>query len=84
MSRLAFGEAFRRHAVRVDRILSSPWCRCLDAARLMAMGPVDSTWTAAASDKSPDRLAALKQLVSIEGNTNPVRRRSSRRWPPGP
>ena len=30
----------------------------------MALGPVDNTWTAAASDKSPDRLATLKQIVS--------------------
>ena len=58
------GEAFRQRGVRVDKILSSPWCRCLETARLMALGPVDNTWVAAASDKSPDRLAALKQLVS--------------------
>ena len=60
----ALGEAFRRHGVPVDKILSSPWCRCLETARLMALGPVDNTWTAAASDKSPDRLATLKQIVS--------------------
>ncbi len=60
----ALGEAFRQHGVRVDKILSSPWCRCLDTARLMALGPVDNTWAVAASDKSPDRLAALKQMVS--------------------
>jgi len=60
----ALGEAFRQHGVRVDKILSSPWCRCLDTARLMALGPVDSTWAVAASEKSPERLAALKQMVS--------------------
>jgi phosphohistidine phosphatase SixA len=60
----ALGEAFRQHGVRVDKLLSSPWCRCLDTARLMALGPVDSTWAVAASDKSPERLAALKQIVS--------------------
>ena len=60
----AVGEAFRQHGVRVKKILSSPWCRCLETARLMALGPVEGTMAVAASDKSPDRLAALKQMVS--------------------
>ena len=60
----AVGEAFRQHGVRVDKILSSPWCRCLETARLMALGPVEGTMAVAASDRSPDRLAALKQMVS--------------------
>lgn len=60
----ALGEAFRSRGVRVDRVESSPWCRCLETARLMALGPVDSTSAAAASDKSPERLAALRQTVS--------------------
>lgn len=28
------GEAFRERNIRVDRVLSSPWCRCLETARL--------------------------------------------------
>ena len=36
------GEAFRARAIPVDRILSSPWCRCLETARL-AFGPPE-TW----------------------------------------
>jgi phosphohistidine phosphatase SixA len=60
----AVGEAFRQHGVRTDKILSSPWCRCLETARLMALGPVEGTMTVAASDRSPDRLAVLKQMVS--------------------
>jgi broad specificity phosphatase PhoE len=28
------GEAFRARAVAVERVLSSPWCRCLETARL--------------------------------------------------
>ena len=60
----AVGEAFRQHGVRVDKILSSPWCRCLETARLMAIGPVESTWAVAASDKSPERLVLLKQMVA--------------------
>ena len=60
----ALGEAFRQHGVRPDKILSSPWCRCLETARLMVLGPVDGTWAVAASDKSPERLAALRQMLA--------------------
>jgi len=58
------GEAFRRHGVPADKILSSPWCRCLETARLMALGPVENTMAVATSDKSPDRLAVLKQILA--------------------
>src|SRR5712692_3353444 len=60
----AVGEAFRQRGVRVDKILSSPWCRCLETARLMAFGPVENTWAVAASDRSPERLVVLKQMVA--------------------
>jgi len=60
----AVGEAFRQHGVIVDKILSSPWCRCLETARLMALGPVENTWAVAASDRSPERLVVLKQMVA--------------------
>ena len=60
----AVGEAFRKHGVRADKILSSPWCRCLETARLMVLGTVDGTWAVAASDKSPERLAALRQMLA--------------------
>jgi phosphohistidine phosphatase SixA len=61
----AVGEGFRQHGVRADRILSSPWCRCLETAQLMGLGAVESEWIVAASaDKSPERLIALRQMVS--------------------
>ena len=60
----AVGEAFRQHAVRADRILSSPWCRCLETARLMGLGAVDNAPAVAASSRTPDRLAALKQMLA--------------------
>ena len=60
----AVGEAFRQHGVIVDKILSSPWCRCLETARLMALGPVENTWAVAASDRSPERLVVLKQMMA--------------------
>jgi broad specificity phosphatase PhoE len=62
----ALGEAFRSHGVRVDRILSSPWCRCLETARLMAVGPVEGSWALVPDTESgvSVRLAELKQIVA--------------------
>lgn len=62
----ALGQAFRKHGVRVDRTVSSPWCRCLETARLMAVGEVESSW-ALVPDMNPNarvRLGELKALVS--------------------
>lgn len=61
----ALGEAFRKHGVRVDRIVASPVCRCVDTARLMALGSVETSW-----DLLPDmgsgtmRVEALERIVS--------------------
>jgi phosphohistidine phosphatase SixA len=62
----ALGVAFRKHGVRVDRTLSSPWCRCLETARLMAVGEVESTWALVpeTNPNSKPRLNELKALVS--------------------
>jgi phosphohistidine phosphatase SixA len=62
----ALGEAFRKHGVRVDRTVSSPWCRCLETARLMAVGEVESSWSLVPDpNQNPrPRLAELKTLVS--------------------
>ena len=60
----ALGDAFRQHGVRADKIVSSPWCRCLETARLMMLGSVEGRLAVAASDRSPERLAALRQLLA--------------------
>jgi len=36
----AIGAVLRQAGVKVDRVLSSAWCRCLDTAELMDIGPV--------------------------------------------
>ena len=62
----ALGEAFLGHGVLVGRILSSPWCRCLETARLMAVGPVETSW-ALVPDREPSvpvRLRELKEMVA--------------------
>lgn len=35
------GKAFRSRKIRIARVLSSQWCRCLDTARLMNLGRVE-------------------------------------------
>jgi phosphohistidine phosphatase SixA len=37
----AMGERFRAEGVAVGKLLSSPWCRCVDTARLLDLGPVE-------------------------------------------
>lgn len=39
----AVGEAMRRLAIPVGRVLASPYCRAVDTARHMALGPVETT-----------------------------------------
>jgi broad specificity phosphatase PhoE len=61
----ALAEAFRNHGVRVDRIMSSPVCRCMDTASLMAVGQVDSSWALLPDrDAARPRLRELKEIVS--------------------
>jgi phosphohistidine phosphatase SixA len=65
----ALGEALRSRGVRVDRIRSSPWCRCLDTARLMAAGEVESSEALVpATDRNPNAPAALRALKEMVAN----------------
>jgi len=47
------GAAFRTHNVDIDRVLSSPWCRCIETAQL-------------AFDRTPETSAALSNLFGQE------------------
>lgn len=61
----ALGEAFRKHGVRVDRVVSSPICRCLETGQLMAVGPVETSWALLPDSRGSDvRLLKLKEMVS--------------------
>jgi phosphohistidine phosphatase SixA len=60
------GDVFRQRGVRVDRTLSSPMCRCLDTARLMAVGTVETSW-ALLPRRTADvavRRSQLKEIVA--------------------
>ena len=60
------GKAFRDRGVRVSRVLSSPWCRCMETARLMAVGDVEPLM-ALLPDREPAnpvRRLELKELIA--------------------
>ncbi len=64
----AIGEAFRANGVRVDRVLTSRWCRARETATLMDLGPVteapmlDSFF--ADRSREPAQTAALRQFLA--------------------
>lgn len=65
----ALGETLRSRRVRVDRIQSSPWCRCMETARLMAVGQVETSWALVpATDRNPNAPAALAALKDMVAN----------------
>jgi len=60
------GDTFRARGVRVGRVVSSPWCRCVDTATLMAVGKVEIS-TSLLSDragKNPERRTGLKEMIA--------------------
>jgi broad specificity phosphatase PhoE len=63
----ALGEASRSHGVRVDRIASSPVCRCVDTASLMAVGQVENS-LALLPDRDPSARVRLRELREMVAN----------------
>jgi len=61
------GEAFRTRKIPVDRVMSSPWCRCLETARL-AFGPPE-VWTALSNlfDRPQHRVEQVAQMQTFIG-----------------
>jgi len=54
------GEAFRTRKIAVDRVMSSPWCRCLETARLAFKEP--EPWPVLQGGRPNSE--ALRQAVS--------------------
>lgn len=61
------GASFRMHGIPVARVLSSPWCRCLETARI-AFGKAEPNDALSnlfgQSDQRERQLAAFRVLVS--------------------
>ena len=66
----ALGEAFRQRGVRVDRVLASPVCRCVDTAELMAVGPVEKS-VALLPDRGEPRVRLLELQAMVSGWRGP-------------
>ncbi|MDP3689544.1 histidine phosphatase family protein [Bradyrhizobium sp.] len=56
---LKIGARLRSEGIVFERILSSPWCRCLDTATLLEMGPVKAEPTFGNAFVLRDQLNAL-------------------------
>jgi len=68
----ATGDAIRKRGIRVDQVISSPWCRCKETAALLGFGPVaEKPWLqslhAAPSQEVP-RTQALKAFIGALPN----------------
>ena len=55
----AVGDRFRAEGIRVAKVLSSPWCRCIDTAKLMNLGPVQIAPTFSNAFMLSEQRAAL-------------------------
>jgi len=66
----ALGAAFRQRGVRVDRVLASPVCRCVDTAELMAVGPVEKS-VALLPDRGEPRVRLLELQAIVNGWRGP-------------
>jgi len=61
------GDAFRSHGVPVGRVLSSPWCRCLETGRL-AFGTAEPWWPLGNLFGRPENRAdQVRELQSLAG-----------------
>ena len=65
------GEAFRLHRIPVERVLSSPWCRCVETASL-AFGAAElSRLLSNLFGRSESRQKAVDELTALAGTPRP-------------
>jgi phosphohistidine phosphatase SixA len=57
----AVGDRLRAEQVPIAKVLSSPWCRCVDTAKLMNVGPVQIEPTLSNAFELSDQRAALTE-----------------------
>jgi phosphohistidine phosphatase SixA len=64
----AIGRRLRQAGLKEGRVLSSPWCRCLETARLLELGPVrqsDALAQLASDGSNRGRIvAAMRALIA--------------------
>ena len=61
------GARLRSEGIAVERILSSPWCRCMDTATLLELGPVEAYSTfgnvVVLSDQRESLIAGARAVI---------------------
>ena len=61
------GARLRSEGIAVERILSSPWCRCMDTATLLQLGPVEAEQTfgnvVVLSDQRESLIAGARSVI---------------------
>ena len=62
------GEAFRARGIAIERVLSRPWCRCVETAKL-AFGRSDGVSTALGNlfGRSENREKQVEQMKALAG-----------------
>jgi len=60
----AIGDRFRAHGIETAEVHSSQWCRCLETARLLGLGPVEAL--PALNSFFGDRSKGQEQTAAIE------------------
>ena len=69
------GARLRSEGIAVERILSSPWCRCMDTATLLELGPVEAAPTFGAvvvlSDQRESLTAGARGDRQMDWERNP-------------
>jgi broad specificity phosphatase PhoE len=65
------GEAFRARGVPVGRVLSSPWCRCLETARLAFGAAEVATPLSNLYGRSEATVEQVRQLETLIGTWRP-------------
>ena len=70
------GKEFRDRNIRIARVLSSQWCRCLDTAKLMDLGKVEPFPALNSFFQNPSmeakQTAAVRQFIINNRNTQGV------------
>lgn len=65
----ALGARFRTQGIRVDKVLSSQWCRCRETAALMDLGPIEPAATfnnvVVLSDQREQLRAGARDVISV-------------------
>lgn len=69
------GEALRAEGISFDEVWSSEWCRCIETAELMAMGPVQSvpSLNSFFSNRSDGPAQTRATLSALEGQESDAR-----------